>query len=78
MDSMTMEASPSTQYELLEKIGGGAFGEVHLARHVRSGTRCAIKRLRVHDDGRLVVLPAAHFQEIEALRQLDHPNVWHL
>ncbi|TYZ64657.1 hypothetical protein PybrP1_002503 [[Pythium] brassicae (nom. inval.)] len=73
--SRFMEPPPSAQYELLEKIGGGAFGEVHLARHVLSDSRCAIKRLRVHDDGRLAVLPAAHFQEIEALRQLDHPNI---
>lgn len=64
-----------SQYEFLEKIGGGAFGEVHLARHVLTGGRFAVKRLRVNDDGRLAVLPAAQFQEIEALRQLEHPNV---
>lgn len=63
------------QYELLEKIGNGAFGEVYVAQHVRTGKRYAIKRMRVHDDGHLRVLPAVQFQEIETLRQLEHPNV---
>lgn len=66
----------SSQYELLEKVGNGAFGEVFRAKHVRSGHVVAVKRLRVSDSGqRLEVLPAAQFQEIEALRQLEHPNV---
>lgn len=66
-----------SQYELLEKVGNGAFGEVFRAKHVLSGRVVAIKRLRVNDSGgqRLEVLPAAQFQEIEALRQLEHPNV---
>lgn len=66
----------SSQYELLEKVGSGAFGEVFRAKHARSGRMVAVKRLRVSDSGqRLEVLPAAQFQEIEALRQLEHPNV---
>ncbi|RLN78983.1 hypothetical protein BBJ28_00007356 [Nothophytophthora sp. Chile5] len=64
----------ATRYELLDKIGNGAFGEVHRAKALRSGDVCAVKRLRVNDDGQLAVVPAAQFQEIEALRQLQHPN----
>lgn len=63
------------RYELLDKIGNGAFGEVHRAKDLQSGEIRAIKRLRVNDDGRLQVVPAAQFQEIEAMRQLQHPNV---
>lgn len=65
----------ASRYELLEKIGNGAFGEVHRAKDLQSGEIRAIKRLRVNDDGQLSVVPAAQFQEIEALRQLQHPNV---
>lgn len=63
------------QYELLDKIGTGAFGEVYRGRHVDSRELVAVKRLRLQDDGRLQCLPAPLFQEIEALRQLVHPNV---
>jgi serine/threonine protein kinase len=63
------------RYELLEKIGNGAFGEVHRAKELETGEIRAIKRLRVSDDGQLSVVPATQFQEIEALRQLQHPNV---
>ncbi|KAE8896929.1 hypothetical protein PF002_g7661 [Phytophthora fragariae] len=63
------------RYELLEKIGNGAFGEVHRAKDLQSGEVRAIKRLRVNDDGQLSVVPAAQFQEIEAMRQLQHPNI---
>ncbi|KAF4138432.1 Protein kinase domain [Phytophthora infestans] len=65
----------ASRYELLEKIGNGAFGEVHRARDLASGEIRAIKRLRVKDDGQLSVVPAAQFQEIETMRQLQHPNI---
>ncbi|KAH7484773.1 Cyclin-dependent kinase 20 [Phytophthora ramorum] len=65
----------ASRYELLEKIGNGAFGEVHRAKDLQSGEIRAIKRLRMNDDGQLAVVPAAQFQEIEALRQLQHPNI---
>ncbi|KAL3667082.1 hypothetical protein V7S43_008024 [Phytophthora oleae] len=65
----------ASRYGLLEKIGNGAFGEVHRAKDLESGEIRAIKRLRVNDDGQLSVVPAAQFQEIEAMRQLQHPNI---
>ncbi|KAG6602884.1 CMGC/CDK protein Kinase [Phytophthora cinnamomi] len=65
----------ASRYELLEKIGNGAFGEVHRAKDLQSGEVRAIKRLRVNDDGQLSIVPAAQFQEIEAMRQLQHPNI---
>lgn len=65
----------ASRYELLEKIGNGAFGEVHRARDLDSGEIRAIKRLRLNDNGQLTLIPAAQFQEIEAMRQLQHPNI---
>ncbi|KAG7386692.1 Cell cycle control protein 50A [Phytophthora pseudosyringae] len=65
----------ASRYELLEKIGNGAFGEVHRAKDLESGEIRAVKRLRLNDDGQLSAVPAAQFQEIEAMRQLQHPNI---
>ncbi|RLN63340.1 hypothetical protein BBJ29_002716 [Phytophthora kernoviae] len=65
----------ASRYELLDKIGNGAFGEVHRAKDLQSGEIRAVKRLRMNDDGQLAVVPAAQFQEIEAMRQLHHPNI---
>uniref|UniRef100_K3WM58 Cyclin-dependent kinase 2 homolog n=1 Tax=Globisporangium ultimum (strain ATCC 200006 / CBS 805.95 / DAOM BR144) TaxID=431595 RepID=K3WM58_GLOUD len=65
-------------YEEVGRIGSGAFGDVVRVRHVLTRELLAVKKLRLppdHSDGRkLQVLPAALFQEIEALRQLEHPN----
>lgn len=63
------------RYEVLGRLGGGAFGEVFLVHDRRSDARFAAKCLRVPHDAALRVLPAALFQELEALRQLTHPNV---
>ncbi|TMW62527.1 hypothetical protein Poli38472_005145 [Pythium oligandrum] len=63
------------QYEVVTKIGNGAFGEVFKAKHTPTGDVVAIKKLRLNDDGRLRVLPASLFQEIEALRQLEHISI---
>lgn len=65
----------SNLYEILDKIGNGAFGEVYRAKHTATGEIVAIKKLRVNDDGKLDVLPACLFQEIETLRQVEHRNV---
>lgn len=62
-------------YEVLNRIGQGAFGEVFRVRERCSGLIAAAKRLRVPPDDSLRVLPATLFQELEALRQLRHPNV---
>ncbi|KAF1331322.1 Cmgc/cdk protein kinase, partial [Globisporangium splendens] len=66
-------------YEELGRIGSGAFGDVVRVQHVLTREVFAVKKLRLPpnngDDSKLQVLPAALFQEIEALRQLEHPNV---
>jgi serine/threonine protein kinase len=66
----------SDRYEVLARVGQGAFGEVFRVRERRSGLEAAAKRLRVPPPAdALQVLPAALFREVEALRQLRHPNV---
>eukprot|EP00930_Biecheleria_cincta_P026695 TRINITY_DN18771_c0_g1_i1.p1 TRINITY_DN18771_c0_g1~~TRINITY_DN18771_c0_g1_i1.p1 ORF type:complete len:364 (-),score=78.66 TRINITY_DN18771_c0_g1_i1:60-1151(-) len=58
----------SAAYELQEELGRGSFGIVQRARHLASGQFRAVKRLP---------LKAAALQdgELEALANLDHPNV---
>ncbi|DAZ96065.1 TPA: hypothetical protein N0F65_005843, partial [Lagenidium giganteum] len=68
-------AMTSMLLEYLDKIGNGAFGQVFRVRDRVTGEIYALKRVRVHDDGKLDVLPASQFHEIEALRQLEHPNI---
>jgi serine/threonine protein kinase len=69
-------------YEELEKIGNGAFGEVYRVKDIRSDTIRALKKLRIamdHEENEKnpsnKCIPRVIFAEIEAMRQLDHPNV---
>src|SRR5207245_2602446 len=62
------------QYELLEKLGDGAMGQVYKARHFLMDRIVAVKVIhKKHLTRSETVL---RFQrEIRALAQLDHPNV---
>lgn len=58
-----------TQYEIKEKIGEGAFGEVCLATDKKTNAHVAIKYIRLTT--RKGQLPKAVFREMESLRQLN-------
>ena len=61
------------KYELLESVGRGGFGVVFLGRHVRLEHSYAIKLIRAD---RLGEEGLARFErEIDALSNLNHPNV---
>ncbi|KAF2253875.1 Pkinase-domain-containing protein [Trematosphaeria pertusa] len=61
------------EYEMLQKLGEGTFGEVHKARHVRSGQIFALKKILTHNekDG----FPITALREIKLLKMLSHDNV---
>lgn len=61
-------------YQLLKKIGAGAMGEVHLARHAVSGEQVALKLItNKHAADEAFI---KRFQrEAEILTRLDHPNI---
>ena len=59
-------------YEVLRKVGEGAFGTVLQARHRESGKVVALKKVRVRD---VRELPLNALRELNALRRCDHPNV---
>ncbi|KAF1957440.1 Pkinase-domain-containing protein [Byssothecium circinans] len=60
------------EYELLQKLGEGTFGEVHKARHNRTGQIYALKKILMHNekDG----FPITALREIKLLKMLSHDN----
>ncbi|CAK4502394.1 unnamed protein product [Aphanomyces euteiches] len=67
------------KYELLERLGHGNFGEVHCIRDISTGKVLALKRIRTgNDSSKMETIPAAAFNEIQAMQHLNHPNIVHL
>ena len=60
-------------FEILQEIGAGGFSRVHLARHVKTNTYCAVKIVN------LAVLQSDEFigimREISVFMQVEHPNI---
>ncbi|KAH9872642.1 hypothetical protein J1614_005035 [Plenodomus biglobosus] len=61
------------EYEMLQKLGEGTFGEVHKARHRITGSIFAMKKILMHNekDG----FPITALREIKLLKMLSHDNV---
>ncbi|KAF2238587.1 Pkinase-domain-containing protein [Viridothelium virens] len=64
------------EYEILQKLGEGTFGEVHKARARRTNAVFALKKILMHNekDG----FPITALREIKLLKMLSHPNVLQL
>jgi serine/threonine-protein kinase len=67
------EAQQLGQYRLIEKIGAGNMGEVHLAEHLLLRQPCAIKLIRPDRAADAVAL-ARFEQEVRATSRLNHWN----
>ncbi|KAK9459265.1 kinase-like domain-containing protein [Lipomyces oligophaga] len=61
------------EYEGLEKLGEGTFGEVHKARHRQTHRLVALKKILMHNEKE--GFPITAIREIKILKQLDHLNV---
>lgn len=61
------------EYEFLEKLGEGTFGEVHKARQKSSGGLVALKRIFLHNEKE--GFPLTALREIRILKSLDHKNI---
>ncbi|CAG8635871.1 7712_t:CDS:2, partial [Dentiscutata heterogama] len=60
-------------YEFMDKLGEGTFGEVHKGKHTKSGKIVALKRILMHNEKEGI--PITAIREIKILRQLNHQNV---
>src|ERR1700761_2133033 len=60
-------------YEYIEKLGEGTFGEVSKARSKKTGQLVALKKILMHNerDG----FPITALREIKLLKLLFHPNI---
>ncbi|KAB5563392.1 kinase-like domain-containing protein [Coniochaeta sp. 2T2.1] len=63
-------------YEILNKLGEGTFGEVHRAQSYKTGAVVALKKIIMHNekDG----FPITAIREIKLLKLLSHPNILRL
>lgn len=61
------------QYQVLEKMGEGAFSVVYKARHISTGKLVAVKILRKYQMD--LAQRQAVLKEVIIMRQLDHPNI---
>lgn len=61
------------EYDMMQKLGEGTFGEVHKARHRVTGKVFALKKILMHNekDG----FPITALREIKLLKMLSHDNV---
>ncbi|WFD30528.1 [pyruvate dehydrogenase (acetyl-transferring)] kinase [Malassezia sp. CBS 17886] len=63
------------KYEKIEKIGEGTFAAVFLARDAESGSRVAIKKIKVGAMGTRDGIDITAMREFKFLKELHHPNV---
>lgn len=61
------------QYNIDEKIGEGAYGEVYRARTKADDVPVALKRVKMESEGDW--LPTTALREIAILKELHHPNI---
>ncbi|XP_052620323.1 cyclin-dependent kinase C-2 [Lactuca sativa] len=60
-------------FEKLEQIGEGTYGQVYMAREIRTGEIVALKRIRM--DNEREGFPITAIREIKILKKLHHENV---
>ncbi|KAL8233481.1 hypothetical protein R6Q59_019581 [Mikania micrantha] len=76
---LNLEESPSWGsrsvdcFEKLEQIGEGTYGQVYMAREIKTGEIVALKKIRM--DNEKEGFPITAIREIKILKKLQHENV---
>jgi len=73
-DSDETDWEQQRQYDLVDVIGEGVYGTVHLAIDCETGEQVALKQLKLDDDCADGV-PAHVIREVSLLRDFVHPNI---
>lgn len=60
-------------FEVIRKVGQGAYGQVWKARDKRNGSLCALKK--IYDAFRNSTDAQRAYREIRYLQRLNHPNI---
>ncbi|PSS26579.1 Cyclin-dependent kinase [Actinidia chinensis var. chinensis] len=60
-------------FEKLEQIGEGTYGQVYMAREIKTGEIVALKKIRM--DNEKEGFPITAIREIKILKKLDHENI---
>ncbi|EEB07935.1 CMGC/CDK/CDK9 protein kinase Cdk9 [Schizosaccharomyces japonicus yFS275] len=65
--------SPLSDYEILDKLGEGTFGEVYKARRHKDAQLYALKKILMHNERE--GFPITALREIKIIKNLNHRNV---
>lgn len=60
-------------FEVVKKVGQGAYGQVWKARNKKTGSICALKK--IYEAFRNPADAQKAYREIKYLQRLDHPNI---
>ncbi|XP_033953602.1 mitogen-activated protein kinase kinase kinase kinase 5-like isoform X2 [Pseudochaenichthys georgianus] len=63
--------NPQDDFEMLQRVGGGTYGEVYKARNKQNGELAAIKVIKMEPDDDFSIIQ----QEIVIVKSCKHPNI---